>query len=83
MSSNYKSPPVFSDAKLNTRYVDELKAWTYVTYLELSLLENNFTHIRDKVFSELSIDELKNENRLQNMDIFMDKIFKKDELTQM
>ena len=92
MSSNYKAPPVFSSEKLYSRcYVHELEAWSFVTHLPkkkqglviaLSLPENDSTQIRDKVFSELKIEDLKKEDGVDTLVCFLDDIFKKDELTE-
>ena len=87
---NYKKPPTFGD-KPYERCIEELNAWTFITELEkdkqaiavpLSFPENDESHIRDKVFSEINMDDLKQEDGIQTLITFMDGIFKKDELTQ-
>ena len=40
------------------------------------------SHIRDNIFSELKIENLKNETGMATLVEFMDKLFKKDELTE-
>ena len=66
-SENYQKPPAFGDGKPYTRYVEELRAWTYVTNLAkkkqgfavaLSLPEDDQSQIRDKVFNEVDLEEL-------------------------
>ena len=88
--ANYKKPPTFGD-KPYERYIEELNAWTFITELEkdkqaiavaLSFPENDESHIRDKVFSEINMDDLKEEDGIKTLITFMDGIFKKDELTQ-
>ena len=85
MGSNYKAPPVFSSEKPYSRYFDELEAWSFVTDLPkekqglviaLSLPKNDSTQIRDKVFSELKIQDLKKENGVDTLVSFLDNIFK-------
>ena len=72
--------------------MDELTAWTYVTDLDkekqgiavaLSLPENDSSQIRDKVFSELKIEDLNANDGVDILIRFMDNVFKKDELTDM
>ena len=52
MSSNYKSPTVFSSDKPYSHYVTELEAWAFVDNLPK---EKHSSHIKVKVFSELDI----------------------------
>ena len=90
-SVNYKVPPVFTELKPYSRWVDELKAWEALTDLDkkkrgiaiaLSLPEEGKASIRDKVFNELSVAELSDDEGVTKLITFMDKIFKKDELTE-
>ena len=83
---NYKQPPIFKD-KPYEQYIEELKGWTYITELEkskqaiavaLSFLQNDSTHMRDKVFSEIKVDELKEDDGMDKLIKFMDNIYKKD-----
>lgn len=64
-SVSYKVPPVFTANKPYSRWVDEVKAWEVLTDLEakkrgiaiaLSLPEEGQNSIRDKVFSELTVE---------------------------
>ena len=88
---NYKVPPVFTSQKPYSRWVDEIKAWQALTDLEkkkrgiaiaLSLPEEGQNSIRDKVFSELTVDALNADDGVAQLITFMDKIFKKDELSE-
>ena len=65
------NPPAFNKAKSYERYKQELLAWKEVTDLSsrkqaivvaLSLPEEDETQIRDKVFDQLPLEELKKEN---------------------
>ena len=87
--ANYKKPPTFGD-KPYERYIEELNTWTFITELEkdkqaianaLSFPQNDESHTRDKVFSEINMDHLKQEDSIQTLITIMDGIFKKDELT--
>lgn len=88
---SYKVPPVFTTQKPYSRWVDEIKAWQALTDLDvkkrgiaiaLSLPEEGQNSIRDKVFSELTVDVLNADNGVEKLIEFMDKIFKKDELSE-
>ena len=88
---NYKIPPVFTTQKPYSRWVDEIKAWQALTDLDvkkrgiaiaLSLPEDGQNSIRDKVFSELTVDVLNADDGVEKLIEFMDKIFKKDELSE-
>ena len=88
--ASYKTPPVFSEAKPYARWIEEVKAWQEVTALAkekhglaiaLTLPEQGAKSIRDKVFSEVSIDELKKDTGVATLIKFMDNVFKKDELS--
>lgn len=88
---NYKVPPVFTTQKPYSRWVDEIKAWEALTDLDknkrgiaiaLSLPEEGQSSIRDKVFSDLTLDALKADDGVNQLIAFMDKIFKKDELSE-
>ena len=66
--SLYKNTPEFSSQKPYDQYVEELKAWCIITDLtkdkqgvavELSLPDSDSSRIRNKVFSELTLDDLK------------------------
>ena len=88
--AGYKKPPSFED-KPYEHYIEELKAWTFVTDLAkekqgpavaLSFSENDPSHIRAKIFSDLKIEGLEKETGMAALVEFMDKLFKKDELTE-
>ena len=92
MASAYKTPPAFDvESKSYSRWVEELKAWTDLTDVKkdkqglavaLSLPEKDSSNIRDKVFSDLSLDELKGDDGVKKLMEFMDKLFKKDQLSE-
>ncbi|PIK50177.1 hypothetical protein BSL78_12928 [Apostichopus japonicus] len=88
--ANYKTPPVFSEAKPYSRWIEEVKAWQEVTDLKkekhglavaLSLPEEGAKSIRDKVFNEIDLEDLKKETGVSTLIKFMDNVFKKDELS--
>ena len=83
-------PPAFNKTMSNERYKRELLAWKEVTDLSsrkqaivvaLSLPEEDGTHIRDKVFDQLPLEELKKENGLSLLVTFFDKHLAKDDLS--
>ena len=92
MASAYKTLPAFDvESKSYSRWVEELKAWTELTDVKkdkqglavaLSLPEKDSSNIRDKVFSDLSLDELKGNDGVKKLIEFMDKLFKKDQLSE-
>ena len=71
-------------------YKLQLLAWREVTYIcktkqgiviALSLPENEEFHIKEKVFKQVSLDDLKKKNGLDILIQFLDKHLKKDDLT--
>ncbi len=87
MAANYRTPPVFSETKPYSRWCEEVKVWQSVTDLKverqaaaiaLSLPENA---IRDKVFSELGVEELNRKEGVDSLLGFMDAVYKKDEVS--
>ena len=92
MASAYKTPPAFDvESKSYKRWVEEMKAWTELTDVKkdkqglvvaLSLPEKDSSNIRDKMFSDLSLDELKGDDGAKKLMDFMDKLFKKDRLPE-
>ena len=85
---NYRIPPVFSESKPYNRWVDEIKVWQSVTDLEekkqapaIALSFPEESSVRDKVFSELGVDNLNVDNGVDVLIRFLDKIYKKDELS--
>ena len=90
-SENFNKPPAFGDDKPYSRYVEELRAWTYVTNVAkkkqgvavaLSLPEDDKSQIRDKVFNEINMDDLKKDDGVETLIAFFDTVFKKDELAE-
>ena len=84
------NPPAFNKTKSYERYKQELLAWKEVTDLSsrkqaiavaLSLPEEDETRIRDKVFDQLPLEELKKENGLSLLVTFFDKHLAKDDLS--
>ena len=81
------SPPEFSKSKSYERYKQEIAAWREVTDLQkekrgiaiaLSLPEND--NIREKVFDELDINDLKKADGLDTLIQFLDLHLGKDDL---
>lgn len=84
-------PPEFKE-KNYERYRVELEAWREITDLAkskqgiaiaLSLPEDSEQGIREKVFDELSIDDLKTDTGLDTLLAFLDTKLKKDDLADM
>ena len=84
------NPPAFIKTKSYERYKQKLLAWKGVTDLSsrkqaisvaLSLPEENETQIRDKVFDQFPLEELKKENGLSLLVTFFDKHLAKDDLS--
>ena len=84
------NPPTFSKAKSYELYKQEVLAWQEITDLAkekqgvaiaLSLPEDDDSQIREKVFSQVKLDDLKKENGLATLIIFLDKHLAKDDLT--
>ena len=85
----YKSPPVFSEKIPYPRWINELKFWDKITKLDkkekglavaLSLPTNS--DIRDKVFTEITSDDLNVDDGLDKLITFLDKIYKKEEIAE-
>ena len=90
-SQSYKVPPAFTVLKSYNRWIEEIKVWQALTELEkkkqglaiaLSLPEEGQNSVRDKVFSEISADVLNADDGVTKLIEFLDKIFKKDELSE-
>lgn len=87
-ASVFKAPPVFSADKPYERWVNELNFWKRITKVEkkqqgiavaLSLPEGST--VREKVFSELDLDSLDSDDGFDKLVTFLDKIYKKDDLS--
>ena len=83
------NPPSYNSGKLYERFKQELLAWREITELSqhkqgiavaLSLPEADENKIKDKVFDQISLDELKGEDGLNILIGFLDKHLGKDEL---
>ena len=83
------NPPSFNSAKSYERYKQELLAWREITELSknkqgiavaLSLPEDDEYKIKDKVFDQIALDELKDEDGLNILIAFLDKHLGKDDL---
>ena len=90
-SQNYKVPPAFTEQKSYSRWIEEIKAWQALTDLDkkkqglaiaLSLPEEGQSSVRDKVFSEINAGDLNAHDGVKKLTDFLDKIFKKDELSE-
>ncbi len=82
------NPPDFGKSKSYERYKQELLAWREVTEVKkeklgiaVALSLPDETTIRDKVFDELGIEDLKGENGFDTILEFFDKNLSKDDLT--
>ena len=84
------NPPAFKTAKNYERYKQELLAWHEITDLSeykqgiavaLSLPEDDDSQIRDKVFDQIPINDLKSVDGLNVLIKFLDKHLAKDDLT--
>ena len=83
------NPPSFNSAKSYERFKQELLAWREITELSknkqgiavaLSLPYDDENKIKDKVFDQIALDELKDENGLNILIAFIDKHLGKDDL---
>ena len=83
------NPPSFNSAKSYERFKQELLAWREITEISknkqgiavaLSLPDDDENKIKDKVFDQIALDELKDENGLNILIAFLDKHLGKDDL---
>ena len=92
MASKSSIPvPKFSAEKPYERYKTELNVWKEVTdadksehgfLVALSLPEDDESQIRDKVFSEIKIEDLKGEGGFAKLIVYLDSQFAKDDLSE-
>ena len=92
MASKTSIPvPKFSAEKPYERYKNELNVWKEVTDADkskhgflvvLSLPEDDESQIRDKVFSEIKIDDLKGDEGFKKLIEYFDSQFAKDDLSE-
>ena len=84
------NPPKFLKSKNYERYRQELTAWREITDLSkdkqgiaiaLSLPEEDESQIREKVFDQIPVDDLKSDDGLTVLLNFLDKHLAKDDLT--
>jgi len=84
------SIPIFGKEKNYERFKQELLAWREITELSkekqgiavaLTLPENDETQIREKVFDQLHLDDLKSYDGLKVLIHFLDQHLAKDDLT--
>ena len=84
------NPPSLEKAKTYERFKQEVLAWREITDLAknkqgiavvLSLLEDDEHQIKDKVFDQISIDDLKDNLGLDILIAFLDKHLANDDLT--
>ena len=82
-------PPAFSKDKNYERFIQEL-AWKEITDLRqdkqgiaiaLSLPEEDETKIREKVFDQIPLDDLKSDDGFTVLLNFLDKLLAKDDLS--
>ena len=90
-SVKVKVPRFDSVNKPYSLYMQEIEFWKVVSkvdkkeqavLLAYDLPENDSSGIRDKLFNELSIDQLHCDDGVKNFTEYMDKLFKKDDQTQ-
>lgn len=83
------NPPSFNSAKSYERFKQEILAWREITELSktkqgiavaLSLPEEDESQIKDKVFDQIPLDDLKSEDGLNILLAFLDKHLAKDDL---
>ena len=87
-SSKTNQPPKFGGGKTYERWKQEIEGWKLVTKVEkksqaitVALSFDEESEIRDKVFSELDINELHVENGLEKLIENLDKWYLKDTLS--
>ena len=89
VASFYKAPPVFSDQIPYSRWITEITFWEKITKIDkkekglavaLSLPLNS--DIRDKVFTELTVEELNVDDGLEKLIKFLDGNYKKEEIAE-
>lgn len=83
------NPPKYSQSKSYELYKQELLAWKEITELEkkkrgvaiaLTLPEDDDSKIREKVFDQIKLEDLKKETGLETLIEFLDKHLAKDDL---
>ena len=90
--SGFKNPPVFNSvSKPYERYKEELKAWCIITdvakvkqgvAIALSLPEDDPSGIRDKVFNEVTLENLNKDDGVATLIKYFDSQFQKDALCE-
>lgn len=89
MSTKIETPVYNADSKPYERYKQELYAWREITNLAkekqaiaiaLSLPENDPKNIREKVFDEISLADLKKDTGMDTLITFLDTILLKEDL---
>ena len=89
MSTKINPPSYNAKVKSYERYKQELLAWKEITELDkkkqgvviaLSLPEDDESKIREKVFDQISLDDLKKESGLDTLVTFLDSHLAKDDL---
>jgi hypothetical protein len=84
------NPPVLTKGKKYERFKQELLAWREITELRkekqgiaiaLSLPEDDESQIREKVFDQIQIEDLKSDDGLTILIGFLDQHLAKDDLT--
>lgn len=88
-ASKYVPPPSLS-GKSYEQYSTELELWESITdvvktkqagTVAFSLPEDHESRIREKVFNEIKLSDLNKDDGLKTLKDFMDKLLKKDDLT--
>ena len=82
--------PIFSEGKSFERYLTELECWLELGLLAknkqglavaLSLPDKHESKIKDKVFNQMKVADLKKEDGIDNLILLLDKYLGKDELS--
>ena len=81
-------PPVFGGNKAYERWKEEMSAWKIVSKVDkkdkaltVALSFPEGSEVRDKVFSEVKIEDLNKDNGMETLIEALDKWYKKDELS--
>ena len=83
------NPPIFSKSKSYELYKQELLAWSEIKDLDkkkrgdaiaFTLPENDESKIREKVFDQIKLDDLKKDTGFNTLLEFLDKHLAKDDL---
>lgn len=87
-TKEYVKPPKFGGEKTYERWISELQAWQVISKVEkknqalaIALSFDEGSEVRDKVFHEIKINELNVDDGMTKLLEYLDKWYKKDELS--